>query len=214
MNSEHDIRIIISDDHFFTVDAFKELLENYEGITVVETANSPQRAALKAVEFKPDVIIFDLDYGHRGNIDDSIKAIWQIRDGTPETRILAVTAYDSLMEHATQAGADNVVHKNDLFSRDELIACILDTYDARTLKEPVTTSYKPLSKREQEVLNLMATGATDSEIGIKLSIATSTVKHHNQNIYSKLGVKNRKEAIFHAVKYKLVKQNDFDNTSD
>jgi DNA-binding NarL/FixJ family response regulator len=213
MNSEHEIRIIISDDHFFTVDAFKELLENFEGIKVVGTANSPQRAALKTVEMKPDVIIFDLDYGHRGNIDDSVLAIRQIRAGTPNTRILAVTAYDSLMEHATMANADKVVHKNDLFSKEELIDCILETYNSRTLEEPSIEPYKPLSKREQEVLNEMVIGKSDREIAEVLSIAVSTVKHHNQNIFSKLGVSNRKEAIFYAVKYNLVKMSNNDEIS-
>jgi DNA-binding NarL/FixJ family response regulator len=214
MNFEHEIRIIISDDHFFVVNAFKELLENYEGIKVVGTANSPQRAALKAVEIKPDVIMFDLDYGHRGNIEDSVIAIRQIRAGSPNTRILAVTAYDSLMEHATLADADKVVHKNDLFSKEELIDCILDTYNARTLEEPSIIPYKPLSKREQEVLNEMVIGKSDRQIAEVLSIAISTVKHHNQNIFSKLGVANRKEAIFHAAKYNLAKKNNDDETSD
>jgi NarL family two-component system response regulator LiaR len=200
------LNIVIADDQIYALAGFKVLLDLKEQINIVGTANSPERAVQIVIENKPDVIIFDLLYGSRGGFEDALKAIQQIKTVSPNTRILAMTAYDHLLERVIQAGVDKAVHKDNLFSLEEIIACIEDAYRARTMPKPVLP-YKPLSPREQEVLALMCTGASDQQIADSLNIAISTVKSHDRNIFSKLGVANRKEAISHALKNDMVNQN-------
>jgi two-component system NarL family response regulator len=142
---------------------------------------------------------------------DGVTAIAAIRKKFPSARLIVLTTYDRDEDiyRGLQAGAKAYLLKDT--PREELLACIQAVHIGRSFIPPqvgarlVERMNSPeLSKREREVLQLMAAGMSNLEIGEALSISEGTVKSHINNILSKLNVSDRTQAVIAALKRGIV----------
>jgi len=200
------IRVVIADDNPHQVLGLVELLGYSDEIEVVGKANTAQQAVSLAKNLAPNVILLDMIWYK--DEQEGLAAIRQIRANAPDTRILAMTAYDEVIEKARQAGADRAIHKDYLYSKTAMVEHIKATDEARHLPVVAQAPLERLSKREQETLEWMCDGLSDKEIAVKLFIQPNTVKKFNVNIYRKLDVSGRAEAIAMAIRNGLVQPKD------
>jgi DNA-binding NarL/FixJ family response regulator len=168
-----------------------------EGATIHETIR-------KVHELRPDILILDLMW-----FDDDtagIEAIRRLASEVPQTKVIAITIYPDLIEKAREAGALAALTKE--VPKRQLIEEIRSVYalspsplPSSQASTPFATPVEDLTKREREVLALLAEGKTDKEIAHELGIAESTAKNHVSNILGKLNVPNRAGAV--AAGYRL-----------
>ena len=206
------IRVLIVDDHEMVRSGLTAFLRSAEDLELVGEASNGREAIQLSAELCPDVVLMDL---HMPEVD-GVEAIRVIRECQPEIRVVALTSFPEagLVERALQAGALSYLLKN--VSASELADAVRAAYAGRPTLAPeaaqaliqqVTRSTAPsydLSRREREVLTLMARGMSNRAIAGQLFISPSTVDFHAGNIYSKLGVSSRTQAVAMAVKHGLV----------
>jgi DNA-binding NarL/FixJ family response regulator len=186
------IRVLIADDHLHEREGFKKLLSLVDDIEVVGVATSAQEAVQKALRLEPHVVLLDLMWYKDRTA--GISAIGDIKAQAPQVKILAATVYEDLIEPARREGAELAVHKDSLFDKSTLADRIRDAHNAGTFPSPQPLLVEPLTKRETEVLKLIAKGETDLGIATELGIAEGTVKKHVSSILGKLGVRSRAAA--------------------
>jgi len=213
MSAPRTIRVILVDDHAIVRKGIREFLEEGPGITVVAEGQDGFDALRLVTEHNPDVAVLDIQMpGMTG-----IEATRRIKATHPGVRVLILTAYedDPYIFALLRAGADSYVLKNT--SPDELVRAVKATAAGGTILSPDVatkvvaqmTSGKPaaaqeqvelMSARELDVLQLAAHGLTNKAIGLELGISDRTVQGHLANVYGKLGVNSRTEAVTRALK--------------
>jgi len=187
------IRVLIADDTLIAREGWKTILETVEDIKVIGEATTAHETPKRVREFQPDVLLMDLKW-----FDDEsagAAAIAQIKRESPQTRIVAITAYPHLTADARRAGAEAALPKG--FSKLELVDMIRAVHELESFPSPAAPVQvaDELSDREREVLILLARGLTDKEIASELFIAESTAKNHVANILGKLDAANRTQAV-------------------
>ena len=207
------IRVLIVDDHAMVRKGLLAILKNMPELELAGEARDGREAIDCCGQLKPDVILMDLVMPEMGGV----AATRAIHQRWPNIRVIALTSFQEkeLVQDALQAGAIGYLLKN--VSGDELAEAIRGAHGGRpTLApeavqaliqppaEPVTASIE-LTRREQEVLALLAKGMSNPEIAERLVISRATVKVHVSSILSKLGVASRAEAISLAIQTKLVR---------
>jgi DNA-binding NarL/FixJ family response regulator len=207
------IRVILADDHAVVRKGIREFLEEEADICVLAEASDGEAAKLVIGEYRPDVAILDIRMpGATG-----IEVTRWVRSQALPVKVLIVTAYDDnpFVTAALQAGANGYVMKDA--DADQIIAAVrsvhhgqtaLDPTVARMLLAPPTPAahsvlLEALSEREQAVLELAARGLTNRGIGAELTISDRTVQGHLANIYAKLQVNSRTEAVTKAIQLGL-----------
>ena len=213
------IRILIVDDHEVVRDGLAVMLARQEDISVVGEAKNGLEAVEKSLELHPDVVLMDLRMPELNGVD----AMRRIRDELPDLKFLVLTTYDTdeYIFEAIEAGAKGYLLKDA--SREELFQAVRAVHRGDSLIEPgvasrlldrlaqlsrqatQTTSNDTLSERETEVLRLMAHGSANKAIAALLSISESTVKTHVSNIFQKLEVGQRTEAVTKAMSMGIIK---------
>lgn len=207
------IRVLIVDDHMVVREGLQTVLEVAGDIEPVGEAAGGAEAVRLAGELSPDVVLMDL----RMPGMDGIEAIRQIKARHPEVEIVILTTYDDdeYIVQGLQAGARGYQLKDTsrqaLFdairaaARGEslLTSAVVDKVVAH-LSQTRPETAGDLSKREQEVLVLLADGASNREIALRLHIAERTVKAHVTGIFNKLGVNSRAEAVAVAMRQGLL----------
>lgn len=197
------IRVVLADDHSVVRKGVREFLEEEPDIEVIGEASDGQQAVELATTLKPDVIVMDIKMPLLSGVD----ATKRIRSLAPGVRVLALTAFDDdpYIFGLLEAGASGYVLKTA--ESAELVRAIravaagqsaLDPAIAPRLIARVTQpapSGESLTDRELEVLRLAARGLTNKQIGHDLDISDRTVQNHLANIYAKLGVASRTEAV-------------------
>jgi two-component system, NarL family, response regulator LiaR len=210
--SDERIRVMLVDDHAVVRSGLSAFLAIYPDLELAGEAENGQQAVNACFHRKPDVILMDLMMP----VMDGITAIRAIRQKYPHIQIIALTSFgdDHLVQGALQAGAIGYLMKN--ISGGELAQAIRSAYAGRmTLSHeatqalmhsanPVAGPGDVLSEREREVLTLMVEGLSNAEIADRLIISPSTVKYHTGNIFNKLGVDNRVEAVKLAILRKII----------
>ncbi len=213
MNDPDPIRVMIVDDHGMVRKGLMVYLGNRPDILVVGEARDGREALDLCDRLHPHVLIMDLVMPEMGGV----AATRTIHQRWPHVQIIALTSFQDkeLVQDALQAGAIGYLLKN--VSGDELYQAVCRANGGRptlaieALDALVKTDDegdrpgKDLTRRELEVLELLAKGMTNPEIADRLSISRATVKVHVSSILSKLGVSNRAEGISLAIKHKLVK---------
>ncbi len=204
------IQVLIADDHTLFRAGLHALLNLFPDIEVAGEAATGEEAIAKAEALKPDVVLMDIQMpGVNG-----IEATRRILQARPETGIIVVTMFedDSSVFSAMRAGArgyflkeageEEVLQAIRSVARGEAIfgpgiARRLVHFFSEPHQEPDPT-FPELTEREREVLDLIARGESNAEIVQRLVLSPHTVRNHISNIFSKLQVANRAEAIIRA----------------
>jgi DNA-binding NarL/FixJ family response regulator len=204
------IRILITDDHPVVREGLSGMLAGQPDFEVMGLAADGDTAVKMHFSLAPDVTLMDL----RMPGLDGVGAIKAIMAQQPSSRILVLTTYDSDADilPAIEAGATGYLLKDA--PREELFRAIraaargdstlAPTVAARLMTKMRAPAEEKLSAREIEVLQLVATGASNKEIGKSLHISTATVKTHLIHIYGKLGVDDRTAAVTTALEKGII----------
>jgi two-component system, NarL family, response regulator LiaR len=207
------IRVLIVDDHAMVRKGLVAFLKNQPDLDLVGEACDGREAIESCDQNQPDVILMDLVMPELGGV----AATRTIHQRWPHIQVIALTSFQEkeLVQDALQAGAIGYLLKN--VSGEELAEAIRQAHRGRPTLAPeaVQALIQPhseveslaagLTRRENEVLALLAKGLSNPEIAGQLYISRATVKVHISSILSKLGVSNRSEAISLAIQNKLVR---------
>ncbi|MGC4379043.1 response regulator transcription factor [Fictibacillus sp. Mic-4] len=207
------IKVLFVDDHEMVRIGVSSYLSAQPDIEVIGEADNGKTAVELALSLRPDIILMDLVMEEM----DGIEATKQIIEQWPDAKIIIVTSFldDEKVYPAIEAGAMSYMLKTSKAS--EIARAIRSTYHGQSVLEPEVTGkmmtkmrqkerrlpHEELTKREMEVLLLMAEGKTNQEIADDLFIALKTVKVHVSNILSKLNVQDRTQAVIYAFKHSL-----------
>jgi len=212
------IRILIADDHSLVRDGTRRILEAEEDIEVVAEALDGEEAVQLATELKPDIVLMDIAMP---NVD-GIAATKQIKHECPEIQVLILSAYDDdqFVFRLLQAGAAGYllksVHSQELVAgiravkhgesvlHPAIASKVLKRFVLTPEKFPDTGKTGSVTQREIEFLNLMTRGLSNKEIADEVNLSIRTVQGCVGQIFKKLGVNSRTEAVIYAVKEGLV----------
>ncbi len=200
------LRILLAEDHAVVREGTREILDRDPGIVVVgEAADGPSALAL-AAQLEPDLVLLDVNLpGLNG-----IEVARRLQSLRTVPRVLILSAYDDIdyVIAATEAGVGGYLlktaHASDVIAAIHAVAAgemVLHPPIARALAARATgwrSNPTVLSTHEIEILRLASRGMRNREIAVELAIGARTVEAHLTNIFNKLGVAGRTEAIVHA----------------
>ena len=204
------IRVLLVDDHELLRAGLRSRLEREPGIAIVGEADTAERAVLMARKLQPDLILLDLLLPRKSGAD----VIPELADVAPEAKVLVVSsqAAPSSVRRALSAGASGYLPKRS--SDRELVTAIRLVADGSGYVEPdlgaklVTpggpSALEPLSERERDIIQLLALGYTNQEIGKKLFVSVRTVDTHRAHIMQKLRLETRAELVLFALANGLI----------
>jgi two-component system, NarL family, response regulator NreC len=204
------IRVLLVDDHELLRAGLRSCLEREPGIAIVGEADTAERAVLMARKLQPDLILLDLLLPRKSGAD----VIPELADGAPEAKVLVVSsqAAPSSVRRALSAGASGYLPKRS--SDRELVTAIRLVADGSGYVEPdlgaklVTpggpSALEPLSERERDIIQLLALGFTNQEIGKRLFISVRTVDTHRAHIMRKLQLETRAELVMFALAHGVI----------
>ncbi|MCQ0025453.1 response regulator transcription factor [Streptomyces somaliensis DSM 40738] len=210
--TETPIRLLLADDHPVVRAGLRAVLETEPGIEVVAEAATAEAAVDRAARGDVDVVLMDLRFGG-GMTGAEATAVITARPGAP--RVLVVTTYDTDADTlpAIEAGATGYLLKDA--PPEDLAAAVRTAAAGRTalapavadrlmnrLRAPGTT----LSRRETEVLALVAEGLSNQAVGDRLHLTEGTVKSHLARVYAKLDVDSRTAAVATATRLGLIRR--------
>jgi DNA-binding NarL/FixJ family response regulator len=202
------IRVAVADDHALVREGLRSLLATVEGIELVSSSTGAREAVRAAVTDKPDVLVLDINMPDGSGVD----VARELQRLAPDVAVLMLTMYDddNLVFAAMRAGAMGYVLKGadpqEVVRAIQAVAAgnaILGpgvaahalAYLSRPAQEP---AFPTLTPREREVLDLIAAGLSNPAIAHRLAVSPSTVGNHVTNIFGKIQVASRAEAIVKA----------------
>ncbi len=203
------IRVLLADDHAVVRKGIREFLTEPGNIDVIAEASDGDEAIALIEQLHPDVAVLDIQMPKRSGID----VCRHVRAQHWPIGLLILTAYDEApyVLAVLQAGANGYVLKTA--DADDIIQAVYDVHEGKSVLDPAIArklmtqlagqaSDKPLDSltpRETDVLQLAARGFTNKAIGAQLNVSDRTVQGHLANIFSKLHVATRTEAVMRAV---------------
>ncbi len=214
------IKLMIADDHKLFREGIKALLAVTDDIEIVGEAEDGDSARKKCLELQPDVVLMDINMpGMNG-----IRATEQILEKQPQTRIIMLTMLedDASVFNAMRAGARGYLLKGA--DPQEVLSVVRAVADGQALFGPaiavrlmnffkelrlkpasanIDAPFPELTERELEVLRLISQGLNNQEIAQKLFLSPKTVRNHITNIFSKLQVVDRAQAIVRAQRIRI-----------
>jgi two-component system response regulator DevR len=205
------VRVFLLDDHEIVRRGLRELLEAEEDLVVVGEAGTAEEALARAPGLRPDVAVLDV----RLPDGDGVEVCREIRSRRPEIKCLMLTSFsdDEALFSAILAGAAGYVLKQirgtDLVEAIRHVArgeSLLDAaVTARVMErlrspEPANPELESLTDQERRILDLIAEGLTNRQIGERMYLAEKTVKNYVSNVLMKLGMSRRSEAAAYAAR--------------
>jgi two-component system, NarL family, response regulator NreC len=223
------IRLLLVDDHAIVRTGLKSFLESQSGLEVVGEARNGAEAMQRASETMPDIVLMDISMPGI----DGLEATKLLRASFPDTQVLALTVHDDKQYFMQMLGAGASGYLTKLAAPDELMAAIhavangdvyLQPALARWLIEdyqrlassvpardadvqkaaPEGAGLHVLSAREREVLELVAKGRSNSEIGAQLGLSPKTIARHRERIMQRLNLHSRTELVKFAIRTHLI----------
>jgi DNA-binding NarL/FixJ family response regulator len=213
-------RVLLADDQRVVREGLATLLGLLPGIEVVGAAADGEEAVALAAELAPDIVLMDL----RMPRCDGVEATRRLREANPDSKVIALTTYaddrsvvDALRAGARgfltkDAGAEEIERAIDAVMRGDAAidpAVQHHLVDAVAAGEPAEepqarpTLPAGLTRREAEVLALIAEGLTNAEIAARLVVSEATVKSHINHLFTKTGVRDRAQAVTYAYRHGL-----------
>ncbi|GIK36949.1 MAG: DNA-binding response regulator [Chloroflexota bacterium] len=216
MPATEKIRVLIADDHPVVREGLRGLISFKPGFEIVGEAEDGFEAVLLARRLKPDVILMDLEMPRKSGLN----AIKEIIADNPQARILILTSFaeDKKIVASLEAGALGYLLKDS--SPQELLRAIRAVYQgelslhptiARKMLQqqnqstPPSPTLETLTRREMQVLKLVAQGLSNKEIADRLVISGPTVRSHIANILNKLNLTSRTQAVLYALSQGIAK---------
>src|SRR5699024_2007301 len=208
---------MIVDDHRLVREGVKKILESYKGMKVVSEAENGVEALKMIPSIKPDIILLDIKMPKLNGLD----TLKRIKDFDNSSKIIILSAYSNkeyiidaikrgangyLLKSCTSENliqAINRVNRNSSYLQPSLVKVLRDV-NKKDYIAPVIDKLSLLSNREYEILYLIAKGYNNMEIGLELFISEKTVKNHITNIYKKIDVKNRVQAVIFSYECELI----------
>lgn len=202
------IRVLIADDHVTILEGLSAIINRQPDMLVVGEAANGREAVLLWKQYRPDISLIDL----RMPFVDGNGVIEEVRKNDPGARFIVLTTFDTDEDimRAMKVGAKGYLLKDA--RREEILDFIRRVHDGQTCissaitsKLTVSLSNEDLTRRELDVIALMAEGNSNKKIGLKLFITETTVKSHVRSIFLKLNAASRTEAISIASKRGLIR---------
>jgi len=216
LDTRDKLTILIADDHPLVREALHQSLEGEEDMKVVAEASDGEEAVKLASELKPNVVVMDIVMPKLNGIEATRK----IKEINPDTAILILTAYDDdeyvlglldagaagyLLKSARGrdlVGAIRTIRAGESVLHPKIIAKLLKRATMAPVGEHKASEL--LTERESEILKLVTSGMSNKEIAEKLFLSQRTIKAHLTNIFNKLNVASRSEAIVKGLQWGLV----------
>lgn len=205
------LKVMIAEDHTLVSQGLEVMLSMVDGMDLVGVVTSGEVAVDKVREGDVDVVLMDVNLGRTMN---GIEATRRIKEVAPQTRVLILTMFTdpSTVTEAINAGADGYLSKGA--SRESVIQAITDVYEGKSVLDPNVTEgvfgrigkrdTNALSERELTVLQHLSFGRTTREVAEQVHVSEETVKTYLKQIYRKLGVHDRTEAVAEAFRRGLI----------
>lgn len=195
------LKVLIADDHAIIREGLKSLLEN-RGIQVMDIAKNGREAVEKAIALKPDIVMMDISMPDLNGVEATAK----IRAEVPHTRVIALSMHSSknIVEKMFNAGASGYILKESAF--DEIYDAIQEVLRRNFYLTPAIArmctggqgkdcsfwetkpEFNKISRKQREVLQLIAEGKKTRDIAETLGISVKTVETHRRNIMKKLDI--------------------------
>jgi len=203
-------RVLLADDHTMLRQSLRRALTE-NGLEVVGEAGDGEDAARLAIELSPDVVLMDVSMP----VLDGVEATRVIRDRAPTVQVVILTMHadQGVLDRAIRAGAVGYLVKD--CTMEEVVRTVQQAASGETslsaelaeamLAEAVQPAESIISRREEEVLQLIAEGLSTTEVATKLFISVKTVKNHLASVYQKLDSRDRTQAVVRAVKMGIIR---------
>jgi two-component system, NarL family, response regulator DegU len=209
------IRLLIADDHRMLREGLRRSMVD-EGFEVVGEASNGKEAVELAEELRPDVVLMDVSMPEL----DGVEAVSRLSQIAPEVRVVMLTMHSDaeVVTAAIRAGAGGYLVKD--CSTDEIAAAVRMAADGDTALSPqlaatmleelrkadrIDDTDRVITRREEEVLQLIADGCSTPEVASRLYISQKTVKNHLASIYQKLDARDRTQAVVQAVRMGIIR---------
>jgi DNA-binding NarL/FixJ family response regulator len=202
------IRVVLADDHRLVLEAVQAMLEDDGDFDVVAVAESARQLLPQVAQLGPDVVVLDIAMPG----PDGFACLREIRERHPRVKVVMLSGHDEprIAQRALRLGASAYVRKQvdprDLASvlRQAVEETVASQPEALQESAEADDASALLTASELAVLRALARGLVNKQIAVDLQIAPQTVKFHLTNVYRKLGVANRTEAIRFAFQHELV----------
>ena len=217
------IRILIADDHQLLREGIRNFLSLEPDFEIIGEAANGEEAIARTIELRPDVLLLDINMPKASGIEVASR----LKESCPAVRILALTIHDdqNYMMNMIQSGAAGYLLKD--VEPSMMVQAVRRVYAGESYVEPSLTKKlfqgitnreekkvapaapgitegERLSTREIEVLRLIGKGMSNAEIARTLYLSEKTVKNHLTNIFRKIDVTDRTQAVLYAIKHKIV----------